>query len=220
VRKTAEVDDGFDRIVFGTLGIAVIGLDDKGGSSTANDSWAWLDFVRECHATVQRHERGAAEPHETKALVAAATRLETRTARVLALSMLTRVAGRLAGTSAPPGARTHTDVTGLDSRAAFVLSYIGEHHSNSSCRLEEIAATLRVSRSYLSRLVIRKTGATFIRHLQLARMNTAARLLHSTHLSVKEVSSATGYEHVPSFDRQFRRHFRMTPGEFRRGIRI
>jgi AraC-like DNA-binding protein len=83
-----------------------------------------------------------------------------------------------------------------------------------------IAAQLRVSRSYLSRVVLRETGLSYNKHLQFARMNTAARLLQSTHLSVKEISSSTGYQHVPSFDRQFRNHFKMTPGEFRKGIRV
>jgi AraC-like DNA-binding protein len=108
----------------------------------------------------------------------------------------------------------------MNPRVASVLTYVEENHNRSSCRLEEVARNLTVSRSYLSRLVLRETGLTFNRHLQLARMNTAARLLQGTALSVKEISAATGYEHVPSFDRQFRKHFRMTPGEFRRGLRI
>lgn len=116
--------------------------------------------------------------------------------------------------------QSHDQLLEPASRVAAVLEYIQEHHSRSSCRLEEVARTLRVSRSYLSRLVLRETGLTFNRHLQLARMNTAARLLQASSLSVKEISAATGYEHVPSFDRQFRKHFRMTPGEFRRAIRI
>jgi AraC-like DNA-binding protein len=154
----------------------------------------------------------------------AASRLRTPTARVLAPTMITRIAGKLAETNTSSAKSSHDvpkrETDKVNSRAALVLAYIDEHHSRSTCRLEEIAGTLRVSRSYLSRLVLRETGATFNRHLQLARMNTAARLLQSSHLSVKEISSATGYEHVPSFDRQFRRHFRMTPGEFRRGLRI
>jgi AraC-like DNA-binding protein len=210
-------------------------VDDPRAPEGPNESAAWLQFVEECHATIERLAQGsAAEAQATKALLAAAARLETRTARVLALTMLARVAGRLAGagammttspvtgntTTVPTQGEENIAVPSINPRAASVLAYVDQHHSRSSCRLEEIAQTLRVSRSYLSRLVLRETGAPFNRHLQLARMNTAARLLQNSHLSVKEISSATGYEHVPSFDRQFRRHFHMTPGEFRRGIRI
>ena len=128
-----------------------------------------------------------------------------------------RLAGNASATHKAPVTALHTPPeTQLSPRVAAVLAYIAEAHSRSSCRLSEISARLRVSRSYLSRLVLRESGLSYNKHLQNARMTTAARLLQSTHLSVKDISSATGYEHVPSFDRQFRHHFKMTPGEFRR----
>ena len=211
----------------GAQGFAVNAFDSRIGEAKAsNESGAWLDFVGECHSALERLEKGAIEPRVTSTLLAAATRLQTRTARVLALTMISRVAGRIV-TRTPmstPAQVVHPHdrlpEPPPNPRVATVLEYVQEHHSRSSCRLEEVARTLRVSRSYLSRLVQRETSLTFNRHLQLARMNTAARLLQASSLSVKEISAATGYEHVPSFDRQFRKHFRMTPGEFRRGIRI
>jgi len=128
-----------------------------------------------------------------------------------------RLASNAATTNKAPVTTQHTPPeTRLSPRVAAVLAYIAEAHSRSSCRLSEISAQLHVSRSYLSRLVLRETGLSYNKHLQHARMTTAARLLQSTHLSVKDISSSTGYEHVPSFDRQFRNHFKMTPGEFRR----
>ena len=208
-------------------GFAVNGFDDRTGKApTAGEAGAWLEFVGQCYAAMERLEQGTLEPHVTSTLLAAATRLQTRTARVLALTMISRVAGRMS-TTTPMSAFASViqpsdplPAPAPNPRVAAVIEYVEENHSRSSCRLEEVARTLRVSRSYLSRLVLRETGRTFNRHLQLARMNTAARLLQSTSLSVKEISAATGYEHVPSFDRQFRKHFRMTPGEFRRGFRI
>lgn len=189
-----------------------------------DESGAWIEFASQCHATWRRLEEGSVEPRAASSLVEAASKLRTPTARVLALTLITRITGKLAETSAmsvtsAPGVSRPEDDK-VNARASLVLAYIDEHHSRSTCRLEQIARTLLVSRSYLSRLVQRETGTTFNRHLQFARMNTAARLLQSSRLSVKEVSSATGYGHVPSFDRQFRKHFRMTPGEFRRGLRI
>lgn len=203
------------------------GIDNRTGEAhIANESGAWLEFVGECHAAIERIEQGAVESRVTSSLLAAANRLQTRTARVLALTMISRVAGRMS-TRTPMSTpvavmESHDPIPepALNSRVAAVLEYVEDNHSRSSCRLEEVARSLRVSRSYLSRLVLRETGLTFNKHLQLARMNTAARLLQSSSLSVKEISAATGYEHVPSFDRQFRKHFRMTPGEFRRGLRI
>jgi AraC-like DNA-binding protein len=190
-----------------------------------DESHAWLEFVGACHGAVERLEHGSPDARETPKLIAAATRLRTRTARVLALSMINRVTNRLAAGPAVAQSTLVTPDTSqpdiqLSPRVTAVLAYVAESHSRSSCRLAEISTRLRVSRSYLSRLVLRETGLSYNKHLQFARMNTAARLLQSTHLSVKEISSTTGYEHVPSFDRQFRNHFKMTPGEFRKGIRV
>jgi AraC-like DNA-binding protein len=223
--KTAEVTATLDRM--SAIQGFVNGFDDHSGDARfANEAGAWLDFVGQCHAAMERLDQGTLEPHVTSTLLAAATRLQTRTARVLALTMISRVAGRMSTTTPmsafasviQPSDRLPEPT--MNPRVASVLTYVEENHNRSSCRLEEVARNLTVSRSYLSRLVLRETGLTFNRHLQLARMNTAARLLQGTALSVKEISAATGYEHVPSFDRQFRKHFRMTPGEFRRGLRI
>ncbi len=112
--------------------------------------------------------------------------------------------------------RALPDGTHIDSRVNAVLDYVEKAHLQPECRLADIAKSLRMSRSHLSRLVLKETGVTFKGHLQLSRMNTAARLLQETNLSIKEIASSTGYEHVPSFDRQFRHYFQVTPGKFRR----
>lgn len=101
------------------------------------------------------------------------------------------------------------------SRIDAVLNYIRMSHLQPDCSLVHVSQLLGVSRFHLSRLVLKQTGVTFKGHLQAAKMNTAAKLLQQTSLSIKEIASATGYAHTPSFDRQFRHHFRMTPGGFR-----
>ena len=192
-----------------------------------DESLAWLDFLEECRQVLASSEQHEAEQRAalTTALFETASRLRTRTARVLARVMITRLAERLA--TAPSAERASADSllqssapAVVDPRVRTVLQYVESRHVNSACRLDDVARNLRVSRSYLSRLVFKETGVTFNRHLQLARMNTAARLLQESELSIKEISSGTGYEHVPSFDRQFRSHFNLTPGDFRRAVRV
>jgi AraC-like DNA-binding protein len=212
-------------------------------SPDVDESVAWLDFLEECRQVLAQGE-GETEQRATltPALFQLASRLRTRTARVLARVMITRLAERLAtATSAakasaaglahvqeraaqavanPDTLLQPAALQVIDARVRTVLQYVETRHVISACRLDEVARNLRVSRSYLSRLVFKETGVTFNRHLQLARMNTAARLLQESDLSIKEISSGTGYEHVPSFDRQFRSHFKLTPGDFRRAIRL
>jgi AraC-like DNA-binding protein len=209
-------------------------------SPTVDESVAWLDFLEECRQILALAEQS--DPSHpaglTTALFETASRLHTRTARVLARVMITRLAERLAiapsaaramaaGIERPPLSVANADSllqssapAVVDPRVRTVLQYVESRHVNSACRLDDVARNLRVSRSYLSRLVFKETGVTFNRHLQLARMNTAARLLQESELSIKEISSGTGYEHVPSFDRQFRSHFNLTPGDFRRAVRL
>jgi AraC-like DNA-binding protein len=208
-----------------------------------DESGAWLDFLEECRQILSLHEPQEPEAPQrpaalTPRLFETASQLKTRTARVLARVMITRLAERLAiAPSAPRAVAARMEPTPfvmsdadsllqssapviIDPRVRTVLQYVESRHVNSACRLDDVAKNLRVSRSYLSRLVFKETGVTFNRHLQLARMNTAARLLQESELSIKEISSGTGYEHVPSFDRQFRSHFNRTPGDFRRAIRL
>ena len=205
-------------------------------SDAADESLTWLDFLEECRQVLSQSEQqeGVRPAALTAGLFETASRLRTRTARVLARVMITRLAERIATAPSTVKSADHMplEVTSADSllqssapavidpRVRTVLQYVESRHVNSACRLDDVARNLRVSRSYLSRLVFKETGVTFNRHLQLARMNTAARLLQESELSIKEISSGTGYEHVPSFDRQFRSHFNLTPGDFRRAIRL
>ena len=129
VRNTAEV-----RTALGTMGritgVRVTGLDNRTGeASVVNESGAWLEFVGQCHAAIERLEQGALEPRVTSTLLAAATRLQTRTARVLALTMISRVAGRIS-TAIPmsiPLSVSHSDdrlpEPPVNSRVATVLEY-------------------------------------------------------------------------------------------------
>ena len=219
------------------FGIQMDEHESQPASDATDESQAWLDFLEECRQVLSRSEQHEIEQPAslTTTLFETASRLRTRTARVLARVMITRLAERLATASSAEKAsveRPPLEVTSadsllqssapavVDSRVRTVLQYVESRHVNSACRLDDVARNLRVSRSYLSRLVFKETGVTFNRHLQLARMNTAARLLQESELSIKEISSGTGYEHVPSFDRQFRSHFNLTPGDFRRAVRL
>src|SRR5262245_56461365 len=102
--KTAEVTATLDTMS-ATQGFGLNGFNNRSGDARlANEAGAWLDFVGQCHAAMERLEQGALEPHVTSTLLAAATRLQTRTARVLALTMISRVAGRMSTTTTPMSA--------------------------------------------------------------------------------------------------------------------
>jgi hypothetical protein len=158
-------------------------MDEHGAnpSPDVDESAAWLDFLEECRQILSLNE-----PHEADApqrpaaltprLFETASQLKTRTARVLARVMITRLAERLAiAPSAPRAAAARvepapvvaSDADSLlqsppppvvDPRVRTVLQYVESRHVNSACRLDDVARNLRVSRSYLSRLVFKETG--------------------------------------------------------------
>lgn len=195
---------------------------------------AWLRFVDSCQVAVGHvHAGGGQHPQALiPTLLFAASELHSRAHRLLARTVILRIASRLNVATVLPDtdAAGHSEKDALapladlgeekprlvDSRVRAVLDNLHTGHIRHRRQLADMAVNLRVSTSYLSRLVVSQTGLTFSRHMQVARMDEAARLLDDTGLSVKEIASASGYEHVPSFDRQFRRYFRVTPSEFRR----
>lgn len=202
----------------------------------------WLSFVDACQVAIGRSQLESAPSSTTlvPTLLEAAQGLRTRAGRILGRVVIFRIASRLNKTvgpgqpvapsylreNSPRGGlleisgiapiRALPDGSRIDSRVSAVLDYVEKTHLQPYCRLVDIAQDLRMSRTHLGRLVLKDTGVTFKGHLQLSRMNTAARLLQETNLSIKEIALSAGYEFVPSFDRQFRRYFQVTPGRFRR----
>ncbi len=203
--------------------------DDGAGSDVTADRGYWYRFIDACQAHVGRLQLDGVTPVVfTSSVHAAAAPFRSRAGRLLAHSVILRLTSRLnrvetalAGErelsgpqhveAGPPPVTSDT----IDPRVRSVLEHISAGASRQAPRLRDLASSLRVSPSHLSRLVVRETGVAFHRHVARGRMTRSARLLAGSRLSVKEIASAAGYDHVPSFDRQFRCHFRMTPTQFR-----
>lgn len=196
---------------------------------------AWLRFIDTSQVAVGRYQLDGSENSLTiPALLTAAAVLRSLANRLLARSLILRIARQLGSAAqvgdahiGPPGQSSLTRSAQVmdgasrpvDFRVRAVLDHVAMGPLQHRQLLVDIAGNLRVSSSYLSRLVVKQTGVPFSRHLQVARMNESARLLDESELSVKEIASATGYEHVPSFDRQFRQYFHVTPSQFRHHAR-
>jgi transcriptional regulator GlxA family with amidase domain len=81
--------------------------------------------------------------------------------------------------------------------------------------LEELAETAKLSRTYLCRLFKLETGRSPVQYLQRQRMKTAARLLGTTQMSIKEVMLTVGYTHKSLFMGHFKKAHGRTPSEYR-----
>ena len=103
---------------------------------------------------------------------------------------------------------------------SFVLlaqNYIDASYGKPELTLEEVAAAVQVSPGYLSRLLKRETGFSFVDYLTRVRINKAMRLMGDPAVKVYEVAAAVGYQSQHYFSRAFKRVFGRSPVEYRKG---
>ena len=82
--------------------------------------------------------------------------------------------------------------------------------------LEQLAARFEISPANLSRLFRHEFGVGFSRYLTTVRLESAVALLNSTSLPISEVALRCGFSTSGYFIRIFRKHFGVTPKDYRR----
>ena len=94
------------------------------------------------------------------------------------------------------------------------LSYINANFMK-NLSLEEVADTVYLSTSYLSRLFKKEVGVNFSSYLLLKKLEEAKRLLKETDMSVMRISGSLSFSDPSYFCRVFKKHINQTPKEFR-----
>jgi len=103
---------------------------------------------------------------------------------------------------------------------SFVLlaqNYIDAHYGEPELTLEQVASAVQASPGYLSRLLKRETGFSFVDYLTRVRINKAVHLMGDPAVKVYEVAEAVGYQSQHYFSRAFKRVFGRSPVEYRKG---
>jgi two-component system response regulator YesN len=103
---------------------------------------------------------------------------------------------------------------------SFVLqaqNYIDSKYGHPELTLEEVAGAVQVSPGYLSRLLKRETGFSFVDYLTRVRITKAMHLMADPAVKVYEVAEAVGYQSQHYFSRAFKRVFGRSPVEYRKG---
>ncbi|MCR2807904.1 response regulator [Paenibacillus soyae] len=95
------------------------------------------------------------------------------------------------------------------------IAYIHEHYSRAELTLGEVCQHVYLSLSYFSSLFKQQTGLTFVEYLTKHRLAKARELLLATSLKTYEISERVGYQDPQYFSVIFKRHFGMSPKEFR-----
>lgn len=81
--------------------------------------------------------------------------------------------------------------------------------------LDEIASRLATSRRQLQRAFAESGDVTFRAHLTRIRMDTAARLLRESTLTIRGVAQRVGYRQPAQFAKSFRLHHGALPSTYR-----
>ena len=98
--------------------------------------------------------------------------------------------------------------------AVEAVRYLQEHYI--TCTLEDAAKRFFVTPNYLSALLKRQTGKTYLQLVQEQKLAHAADLLRSGSCTVEEAARAVGYENMSFFYRKFRAAYGASPAELRK----
>ncbi|MCR5620403.1 MAG: helix-turn-helix domain-containing protein [Treponema sp.] len=90
-----------------------------------------------------------------------------------------------------------------------------EKRMSEDLSLEDVAAAINVSPSYLSRMFKDVKGENYINYLTDMRLRRARELLRDPRMPIKEISAEIGFNDQNYFSRIFKNKFGMTPTEFR-----
>lgn len=99
-------------------------------------------------------------------------------------------------------------------RIKKVYQYIAQNYQE-KMKVEQVAKTLNMTETTLSRLVKQRTGKSFIDFLNDYRIGFATRWLTETNQSIAEIAFRCGFYNISNFNRIFKKNRGCTPGAYR-----
>jgi AraC-like DNA-binding protein len=89
-------------------------------------------------------------------------------------------------------------------------------HLTWNISLKQVAHEFNYTREYLARYFKKHMGMSMLEYIHNMKMAKARELLCQSDLSIKEIAAALGFQDDKYFLRLFKRHEKMTPGEYRK----
>jgi len=96
-----------------------------------------------------------------------------------------------------------------------IKNYIMKNYMNDTLSIGDVSGYLHMSASHVCTMFKKETGDTINNYLTEYRLNKAKQYLRETLLTATEISTKVGYRDSSYFGRIFRKHFGMTPNEYR-----
>ncbi len=98
-----------------------------------------------------------------------------------------------------------------------IVDYIEANYAR-DLSLDSVADHFNISRSYLSRMLKKYTGKTFLSILVDARMHAAREMILENRYKINEIAEKVGYNDFSYFVQAFKKHYGITPNEYRKSI--
>jgi two-component system response regulator YesN len=95
---------------------------------------------------------------------------------------------------------------------------VARHYADKDLSIGKAASRLSISESYLSKLLRRQLGTSFVEYLSDYRIARAEELLASSDMRSYEVAEAVGYSDARYFASLFKKRAGMTPSEYRESM--
>ena len=93
------------------------------------------------------------------------------------------------------------------------LKYIEDHYKD--CSLSKMAEKFKYHPNYISAVLKKATGKSFVDLLQIQRLNKAAAYLANSDSPIPEIAEEVGYSSLSFFYKKFNEIFLQTPKEYR-----
>jgi AraC family transcriptional regulator, arabinose operon regulatory protein len=103
----------------------------------------------------------------------------------------------------------------MDNRISSLVLYL-QNNLESQISIEEMARTVSLSPSRLQHVFKSETGLPISKYVRQLRLEKAAELLITSHLSVKEIRTLVGMRDARHFTADFKSRFGMTPTAYRK----
>ncbi len=96
-----------------------------------------------------------------------------------------------------------------------ILLYLNDNYTN-PLTLEEIAADLHYSKSYICHYFLAKRNMTIMYYVNSLRMNRAKQLLEESNFSISEIAFQIGFNDANYFSLRFKEFFNLSPSQYRK----
>jgi two-component system response regulator YesN len=93
--------------------------------------------------------------------------------------------------------------------------YINQHCFEWNISMEDVADFLGLNPSYFSATFKNVEGTTYIDYVTKYRLDRAKQLLKNKNAKISSIGKKVGYQHPAYFNYLFKKHFQVTPSEFR-----